>query len=86
MGLFGLGKVACAKCGYKGKKNETFECTACGRIVCWGCVANAYVQSHGWPSAGGDKRSAVMFAILAEGDRGTAPCPFCSKTAAKRRE
>lgn len=84
MGLFGFGKASCAKCGERGAKSETFECTSCGQVVCWACVANAYVARHGWPSAGGDQRSAVMFAIMAEGDRGHAPCPLCSKSAAKR--
>ena len=86
MGIFGFGKVACAKCGEKGDKSETFECTACGKIVCWACVANAHVARHGWPTGLGDQRSAVMFMIMAAGDKGQAPCPLCNRAAAKRRK
>lgn len=78
-------KVTCAKCGENvNAKQEGFECTACGGITCWACVANAYVAQHGWPPGPGDNRSAVMMVIMAMGDRGEAPCPLCQQTAAKR--
>ena len=78
-------KVVCAQCGGKvDAKKDAFECTACGRTACWACVANAYVERHGWPAVPGDQRTAVMFTILAMGDRGEAPCPLCGQTAAKR--
>ena len=85
MGLFGFGKAACAKCGNRvDKKKEAFECTACGRVVCRACVADAYVATHGYPSMSGDPQTAVMLVIMSAGDQGKAPCPVCNRIAAKR--
>jgi hypothetical protein len=78
-------KATCAKCDERmDTRGETFLCKACGQAVCWACVANAYVERHGWPPVPGDQRTAVMFTIMKLGAKGKAPCPLCGKMAAKR--
>ena len=80
MSLFGR-KIVCAKCGGKvDAAKDAFTCAQCGRNTCWACVGNAQGERSGWAAG----KQAVVFQILALGDKGEAPCPMCGKGAARR--